>query len=218
MWAPPPKKKGGVGLALGIVGGVVGLAVIGGLGIGLNSVREPVSGFPVAEYELTLPTTLLDGEYELTQDLSDSKGDEAAEQMKDASYARDVEGVVGMYGADGDETVGQLSISGMYGRFKDGTSPDAMLRGAATAAGVTVVQEPTDFEPAGSDVTITCQVLALDETGATLAMCAWADGNTIASVGEVTTEISAQEPEEVDMAAFADRTARVRSEIRQAIG
>ncbi|MGW0710820.1 hypothetical protein ACWD4G_33525 [Streptomyces sp. NPDC002643] len=218
-WAPPPKKKSGVGLALGIVGGIVGLVVIGTLGISAGSLREAGTPFPAAEYELVLSQTLLDGEYELAQDLGDSGGDEAAEQLNDASYARDVEGISGMYGAGGDVAEGQLTISGAYGRFKRAdANRDSVLRGAATADGFTVVQEPTDFEPAGSDVTVTCQVLLMTEEEVTLPMCAWADGNTMAMVAEVTPEISAREPEEVDMAAFADRTVLVRSEIRQAIG
>lgn len=68
---------------------------------------------------------------------------------------------------------------------------------------------------------MSCQVVVTQQTTGgktTLPMCAWADGNTSASVAIVTPETAKQSPQEVDLKAMAEATVKVRTETRQPIG
>jgi hypothetical protein len=211
--APPPKKRR-VGLILGIVGGVIaaGVAVLVLIGV----VAE--SGFPEAENKLTLPKTLVDGKYELGQDLSGSEGKKIEDEADGAWDAKDMHGVVGSYTLGGDESKGTLVVSGMYGRFKNTDAARRnMMKGAAQGAGAKVAVPPKEFD---LDVTISCEVLTQNQAGTkvTLPMCAWADGNTGATVAEVTTEGVTQDPSEVDLEALAKQTLKIRSEAVKSIG
>ncbi|MFF8724966.1 hypothetical protein ACF073_00570 [Streptomyces sp. NPDC015171] len=211
--APPPKKRR-IGLVLGIVGGAVAAVVV--LLIVIGMVAE--SGFPAAERKLTLPKTLLDGKYELSQDLSGTEGKKIESEADGAWDAKDTHGVVGSYGQGGDETKGTLVISGFYGRFKNaGAARRNMMKGAAEGEGATVAVPAKDF---GLDVTITCQVVTQKQVGTEISvpMCAWADGNTGATVAEVSTATVNKDPSEVDLEAFAKDTLRIRSESVKPIG
>ncbi|MDX2698584.1 hypothetical protein PV416_27190 [Streptomyces ipomoeae] len=218
-WPPPPPKKNGLKIAFAVVGGVVGLIVVGVVGLGVLGFKNEQS-FPEAEYMLTLPETLLDGEYELDQDLSDSEGQELEEEAEGAWDARDIKAAIGQY-SSGDDAAGGLAISGMYGRFKNADDTrERMLEGAADSDGVSVAVQPEDFTPSGSDTTLTCQVGVMEEAGTevTVPMCSWADGNTGAIVLEINAEGVTREPAEVDLDAFAERVHQIRSEIRKPIG
>ncbi|MEU6670743.1 hypothetical protein [Streptomyces sp. NPDC046727] len=211
--APPPKKRR-IGLVLGIVGGVI--AAVVALLIVLGAVAE--SGFPAAENKLTLPKSLLDGKYELSQDLSGSEGKKIESEADGAWDAKDTHGVVGSYSLGGDETKGTLVISGFYGRFKN--TADArrnMMKGAAEGDGAKVAVPAKDFD---LDVTVTCQVVTQEQLGSKInvPMCAWADGNTGATVAEVQTENLTQDPSEVDLEAFAKNTLKIRAEAVKPIG
>jgi hypothetical protein len=205
---------------LGIVGGAVGLVVAVVVGFAVIG-SQAEDSFPEAEYELRLSETLLDGKYELAQDLSDSEGRKLEDEMERAWDARDTQAAVGQYSLGGDETRGTLVVSGMYGRFKNTASArDAMMEGAAESEGAEVAVKPRDFEPSGAGVTVTCQVLTQSQLGTdvTVPICGWVDGNTGASIAEVTQEIALQKPDEVDLDAFAERILQVRSELRKPIG
>ncbi|MFJ8109894.1 hypothetical protein [Streptomyces sp. NPDC096132] len=215
-WAPPPKKSR-TGLILGIVGGVFGLVVAGVVALVLIGVKVE-GGFPDAEYRLTLPKTLLDGRYDLTQDLSDTQGEEIEQEMDGAWDAKVTDSQVGQYGLGGDDTQGALLVSGMYGRFQNtDDNRDDMLKGVGEADGLTVAVKPKDFRPNGSDTTVTCEVVTQTEAGTTLTypVCAWVDGNTAAVVAEITAANIAQDPAEVDLEAAAETTLKVRSETRK---
>ncbi|MFE7760138.1 hypothetical protein [Streptomyces sp. NPDC057438] len=208
-----------MGLVLGIVGGVVALMVVVAVGLWVVGTQS-TSGFPEAEYKLALPKTVLDDEYKLAQDLSDSSGQQVAEEAEGAWDARDVKAAVGQYTA-ADGAQGALIVSGMYGRFKNtDAARDNMLKGAAEVDSITVVVQPEDFTPGDSGLTISCQVVTQKQSGSeiTYPMCAWADGNTGASVAELGAASVGQDPSKVDVEAFAERTLKVRSEIRQPIG
>jgi hypothetical protein len=77
---------------------------------------------------------------------------------------------------------------------------------------------PRDFRPDGSDV-ITCEVATQRQADATLTfpVCAWADGNTMATVAKMAQEAYTQAPSEVDLKEAAEITLRLRSETRKAI-
>ncbi|MDX3644586.1 hypothetical protein [Streptomyces sp. MB09-02B] len=208
-----------MGLVLGIVGGVVGLVVVGALGLWVVGTQS-TSGFPEAEYKLALPETVLDGEYKLAQDLSDSTGQQVEDEAEGAWDARDVRAAVAQYAPQKGGAEGALIVSGMYGRFKNtDAARDNMLKGAADVSSIKVVVPPRDYTPGGDDLTISCQVVTQDQAGSeiTYPMCAWADGNTGASVAELSVESVGQDASEVDVEAFAERTLQVRSELRQPI-
>ncbi|WP_341868963.1 hypothetical protein [Streptomyces diastatochromogenes] len=212
---PPPKKRG-VGLALGIVGGVVGLSVLGSVG-GFGALLG--TDFPTAEHKLTLPHELVDGKYTLAQDLSDTEGQKVEDEADGAWDAKDVHALVGRYSPGGDDSKGMLLVSSMYGRFKNEDDVRSnMLKGATDADGVTVVEPEKDVTPSGSDVTISCEVLTQKQSTLTLTypVCAWADGNTAAVIGEV--DLALKDSADVDLDAAARDTVKVRDEMIKPIG
>ncbi|MFF1508952.1 hypothetical protein [Streptomyces sp. NPDC058326] len=213
---PPPKKKLSAGAVVAIVLG--SLVLVGGLGYaakaGLDGVG--VTGpFPEATHELVVPKTLLAGEYTLVTDLSDTQGKEI-EDTPDLTV-KDAEAAVGQYSGK-DESV--LVVSGMHGRIKNGEfTRGSILKGAATEKGSTLVVRPKDFTPAGYGVTVRCQVTtSKDALGTTtLPMCAWGDDNTAAAVALVTPDAATADPEDIDLAALAETTVKIRAEIRKPI-
>ncbi|MCC9709627.1 hypothetical protein E4N62_32840 [Streptomyces sp. MNU76] len=218
-WQPTPPPKSRTGLVLGIVGGVVGLVVLGTVGLWVVGTQS-TSGFPEAEYKLALPETVLDGEYKLAQDLSGTEGRKVEDEAEGAWDARDVTAAVAQYAPRKDGAQGALIVSGMYGRFKNtDAARDNMLKGAAGVSSIKVVVPPEDYTPGDDGLTISCQVVTQNQAGSeiTYPMCAWADGNTGASVAELSVESVGQDASEVDVEAFAERTLQVRSELRQPI-
>ncbi|WP_435974039.1 hypothetical protein [Streptomyces sp. Qhu_M48] len=211
---PPPKKGLSAGAIVAIVIG--SLVLVGGLGYAVKAGLDGVAGdFPEATHQLVVPKTLLGGEYTLVSDLSDTQGKEIEEApdltVKDATAA------VGQYSAE-DESV--LVLSGLYGRIRSGESTrGSILKGAATEKGSKLVVKPRDFTPAGYGVTIRCQVTTSRNGLATttLPMCAWGDGNTAAAVALVAPESATADPRDIDLAELAEKTARIRAEIRKPI-
>ncbi|MEU0332554.1 hypothetical protein [Streptomyces sp. NPDC006193] len=211
---PPPRKRR-VGLVLGIVGGVVASVTVVLVLIGVAA----GSGFPEAKNRLTLPHTLLDDEYTLAQDLSGTEGKKVEQEADGAWDAKDIHAAVGRYSPDGGESQGMLLVSGMYGRFKNEAAVRRnMLKGAAESGSVTVEEPPRDVTPAGAETTVLCQVLTQKTSLAELTypVCAWADGNTAAVVGEITT--SGKDPADVDLDAAARNTLKIRTEMLQPVG
>ncbi|MET7695783.1 hypothetical protein ABZT06_49365 [Streptomyces sp. NPDC005483] len=212
----PPPKKNRVGLVIGIAGGVfvIVLAILLTL-VMIGAKAE--SGFPEADFALTLPRTLLDGRYKLTKDLSDTTGRKIEKDSTGIWDAKITHGVVGRYSLGGNPTKGALVIAGLYGRFKntDQTRANALKRDGE-AAGVTVAVPPRDVTPAGSAVRISCEVLTRKQPALTITypVCAWADGNTTALVAEMT--FSAANAD-LDLKSAAKTTLQVRSETLKAI-
>ncbi|MFJ6899428.1 hypothetical protein [Streptomyces hokutonensis] len=214
---PPPPKKRGTGFVLGIVGGALGVAVVIFMAVVLTVGSQSATGFPEANFVLTLPRTLVDGRFELADDLSDTEG-QKIEQEADGSWdAKDTVGVVGTYTLNGDATKGTLVLSGMYGRFKNtDEAREGMLKGTGEVDGVTVAVPPKDFTEGG--VTISCEVVSQKKLSVTVTYpaCAWADGNTAADVAWTTAATLSQDPSDVDLAFSAKMTLQVRSETRKA--
>ncbi|MFE2418257.1 hypothetical protein [Streptomyces hokutonensis] len=214
---PPPSKKRGLGFVLGIVGGALGVAVVIFMAVVLTVGSQSATGFPEANFVLTLPKTLVDGRFELADDLSGTEGQKIEQEADGAWDAEDTVGVVGTYALNGDATKGTLVLSGMYGRFKNEDEARAgMLKGAGEATGVTVAVPRKDFAEGG--VTVSCEVLSQKKLGATVTYptCAWADGNTAAAVAWTTAATLTQDPSDVDLALSAKMTLQVRSETRKA--
>lgn len=214
---PPPKNKGPM-IALITVASLAGIFAISWFGNNVVGGGSSGTGFPAAEYELTPPETLLDGKYKLSDDQS-AKHQEKLAGTSEANI-RDAKAVVAQYLPTSES--GVLAITGMYGRIKD---PDEartrILSGAGTSDGSTIAVPAKDVTPAGSEVTITCQVLTTEQTGggtSTLPMCAWADANTNALVAMTTLRISKQSPEEIDLTSVAAATVKIRAEMRKPLG
>ncbi|MFI8195568.1 hypothetical protein ACIF6K_03380 [Streptomyces sp. NPDC085942] len=211
----PPRGKR-VGLIVGIALGA--MVVAGGIVFGVARFADRGSEivYPKAEYRLVVQKQLLDGEFTLGDDLSETEGKEI-EETPDLSV-RDAEAVVAHYtSADG----GALILSGMYGRL---ASPDLMrgtiMEGAAGAEGGKVVVPPEEFRPRGYGIVVECQVVQSDQLGTltNVPMCAWADGNTAALVALVRTRDVGKDAKAIDLAAAAEETARVRKEAREPLG
>lgn len=219
-WGPPPRKTR-TGLIIGIVGGVVALAVVGLVLLGMLGEKVVNSGFPEAEFTLSLPKTLKQDTYELTEDLSGTEGRKIEEEA-DGAWDAKVDGtVVGRYSLGGDETKGTLVVSGMYGRFKNtDLARRNMMKGAAQGAGAEIAVPAKDFHPEGADgLTVTCEVLIQTQTGTelTLPVCGWTDANTGASVAEVTAETVVKDPADIDLEKAAEDALKIRAEMRKAI-
>lgn len=69
--------------------------------------------FPEARYRLTVPKTLLGGEYELERNFSDSPQDSFEQHAESALGGRDVRAAVAIYKPA--NLGGQLNVSGVYG-------------------------------------------------------------------------------------------------------
>ncbi|MFD8978894.1 hypothetical protein [Streptomyces sp. NPDC059564] len=200
-------------VGLGILGFLVNLLADDGY-------QASGSSFPDAEYQLTMPKTLLDGRFELAQDASQTRGKDALRGTHD-SMARNVKPAVGQYTSDSPAGTSILVFSGLYGQFKDPANiRRKMAAGAADGKDTTLVVPPRDVTPAGSGITLTCQVLTSTPEGTkiTLPMCVWADQNTGASVGIVTPETSQQDPWSVDLGKMAETALKVREETRRPVG
>ncbi|WP_427925329.1 hypothetical protein [Streptomyces sp. cg40] len=214
---PPPPKKRGLGFALGIVGGALGVALVIFMAVVLTVGSRSATGFPEADFVLTLPKTLVDGRFELADDLSRTEGQKIEQEADGAWDAKDTVAVVGTYTLNGDATKGTLALSGMYGRFKNtDEAREGMLKGAGEADGVTVAVPRKDFTEGG--VTVSCEVLSQKKLSVTVTYptCAWADGNTAAAVAWTTAATVTQDPSDVDLAFSAKTTLQVRSEARKA--
>ncbi|WP_093657536.1 hypothetical protein [Streptomyces wuyuanensis] len=218
-WAPPPvpPKKFWSGPKAAIIGVSVAVAVAV---LGWAGNRGGGSGsFPEATHKVTLPKTLLGGQYTLAQDLSE-QGESALAGASEANI-RDPKGVVGQYASADAKQAGVLVLSALYGRIKDpDDARESMLKGAAGSEGATIAVPPKDIEVPGSDVVVTCQVLTAASAGdkSSFPMCAWADGNTNGSVAEVSPKAATQSPESLDLRAAAANTLKVREEVRKPIG
>lgn len=218
-WPPqgpqPPRKKR-TGLVIGIVAGAV--VVAGGIAFGVSQLVDKGADavFPEAEYKLVVPKKVLDEEFTLAQDMSETQGKEI-EDTPDASV-RDGKAVMAQYTS---AKQGALVLSGMYGRL---ASPDFMrgkiMEGAAEAEGATLVVPAKKFTPDGYDITIECQIVQSKDSGgiANIPMCAWGDGNTAAMVAVIRPENVLKDAKSIDLKASAAEAAKVREETRKPLG
>jgi hypothetical protein len=199
------------------VGGAVALLAAGAAAFVVLR-GDSDAAHPDAEYRLTLPPKLLDGAYALDEDFSHDTGGTFAQENERVLDARDLQAAVATYTPV--NRGGQLTISGLYGRFKDPDGArDTMLERAAGADGTELAVPPRAFRPSGSDTTVTCQLLARKDLGARTVypQCAWNDGNTGVMVLVVDPAVAGKDPDDVDLEASAELTLRVRDEMRRPI-
>jgi hypothetical protein len=218
----PPKKDHTARNVVIVMASIIGLLAFGWFAA---NVLRPAGGggggggaaYPAAEYRLTAPRTLLDGKYELADDQSAQRQKELESSPVDETDIRDPQATVAQYTSASEG--GVLVLSGMHGRIRNpDTAREKMLDGAATADGATLAVPAKDVTPAGSDVTVTCQVVTMAQDGggtASLPICAWADENTSASVTVVTAATSTKSPQDIDLEAAAEMTTQVREQVRK---
>ncbi|MGW0859289.1 hypothetical protein [Streptomyces sp. NPDC002690] len=214
---PQPPRKKPVKLIVGVVVGA--LVAAGGVAFGVSQLidKGTEAVYPKAENKLVVQKTLLDGEFTLSQDRSDTEGKDI-EDTPDLSI-RDAEAVVAQYGSEGGNV---LIVSGMYGRIADpGFTRDSIMKGAAgTGTEDTVVVPAKEFTPDGYDITIACQVQQTGTGGdrGVIPMCAWGDDNTGAMVAILRIEDALGDAQDVDLEKAAEETAKVREEMLKPIG
>lgn len=217
-WAPqPPPRKNRGWLVVGIVVGAVALVAAVGTGAFKLAGKGADRAFPEATHRLVVPETLLEGEFTLGEDMSDTKG-KGVEDTYDPSI-RNPKAAVAQYTSEDDG--GVLVLSGMYGRLASPSlARTKILEGAAESDGGTVVVPATEFRPDGSGTVAECQVVQYTDVGGTanMPMCAWGDGNTAAMVAVVRGDDATKDAADIDLEQAAVETLKVRAEIRQPIG
>lgn len=231
MWGQPPMgpppRKNRTALTLFIAFGSIPLVLLlvwfGNRGSDSDS-SSPSSGsepFPSAGYRLTVPKTLLSGQYKLVKDESAEADKEAANGgYGTGPDSRNVKATIGSYTGTDTDAPGGLVITGMYGQFREPEEARTdLLRGIRETEGMSEPGPPKMITPAGSELTLECTVLLSEDAGvtSTIPLCAWADENTVGSVMLYSSDSASQDPDSVDLDATALTTLKVRDEARQPI-
>ncbi|MEU3407241.1 hypothetical protein ABZ766_25320 [Streptomyces sp. NPDC006670] len=197
----------------------IGAAALAGLLLAGYGVRQLASSdLPAATHRLTVPETMVDGTYQLSEDLSHSEKSDALARSISA-VSRTTKVVNAKYASVSPEAPSVLTLAGLYGQFDNPANVRrSLLAGAAYGSTGGWAVRPRDITPAGSDTTLTCQAstfLGEKAVWRALPMCAWADGNTVAVVTLLTAEVREPTPENVDLDGLAALTLKVRAETRQ---
>ncbi|MEU9015577.1 hypothetical protein AB0D12_38995 [Streptomyces sp. NPDC048479] len=218
-WVPQQPKKG-ARLVTGVVAGA--LVLLGGLGyvlfLVLNAAGVADGNWPKATHQLTVPNTLLDGEYTLAKDSSKTEGKQSLKDLHDhriRSHAATIATYTG--GVSGSDA---LVITGLHGQIRGAKYVRReMVQGLEEPSeGNELFAPPRDITPAGAGVTLSCAVMSSHgHKPVTNTACAWADGSTAATVLFASAELDKQRPENIDLSKYAELTLKVRAQTRQPI-
>ncbi|MFJ8857588.1 hypothetical protein ACIRD8_04060 [Streptomyces sp. NPDC102451] len=184
----------------------------------LGPIKLPDGNWPQATHQLTAPATVLEGSYRLTEDSSGTSGEHFRKGIDDYRVRDDGMTLASYAGEDGEEA---LHITGLFGTIRESDSVRAEILTALEepSEGDTFYLAPVDFHPAGRDVTVRCAVRDMEQNRpVTQVGCAWADPNTTAVALFTSTALDRLSPEQVDLAPYADLTARLRQDVRQPLG
>lgn len=211
----PPRRK--AGKVWGIVGAVAGVLVIGTLASagafrGGGSSSGGSDGGP--KYRITVPQTLVGGEYKLAKDISQQAGSAVP---SDGANEHNVKAVGGQYSSG----TKSLVMLGLYGVIDDPeTTVDHTIRGMTRDGKTEVAVTDKEFTPSGGGDSLTCGVDERTEMGqkVTLTFCVWADSSTSGNVAETDASELSKDPYSVDLQAFADKADKIRSEVRKPVG
>ncbi|MCM2578704.1 hypothetical protein [Streptomyces meridianus] len=212
---PSPQKNRGKPVAIAIAAVVFAAGVIGvlrGMSDGGGSNSSSAAASP--EYELRLPKTLDNGTYTLGDDLSRMMDDKVPDH---GSYEHGVKPVSGQYTAGTGTQTRALVFTGYFGTFDDPErSKSSFLHGVSEGDGAEVPIPPKDFTPAGSDEPVTCEVLVKHQSGQDISVpvCVWVDNGALGSVLESDATSMGAAPASIDLQSFADKTGRIRDEVR----
>lgn len=236
---PPGPPSGGnrqAGIIVGcVVAGVVVVAVAIGFATGWGgsdsgsggsaggptvAASEPVGeGAEDAEpssYELTLPKTLENGRFELAKDMSDeAEGDNPDMGPGD-------EALLGSYASRSGSQ--NLLFSGgnsdkITGVTESETGGD-VLDGMERSEGASVAVPREEFTPDGAEEPLSCEVLVKSQAGQklTIKVCAWSDIGSSAVIADNSPASWKDDPDEVDLEAWAERVNTMRDELREPSG
>lgn len=210
--SPTPPEKSRVGLMAGIIGGIFLLIIVLLATLALIA-KKVESSYPRAKVALTVPRALLDGHYKLSKDDSPTLGRTLERSWRLSRDAKAVHGVAAVY-RPGSGNWGVLTVTGMYGRFRntDEVRAGVLARNGSRHTRVEVLVPPKDVTPSGSRIKVSCEVVTRTwdaKSTLTYPVCAWADGNTWARVADMTLMTSM----DVDLKTAARTTLRIRSDM-----
>ncbi|MEW1779907.1 hypothetical protein [Streptomyces sp. NPDC086777] len=212
--SPAAPEKSGVGLMALIIGGVF-LLIVALLATLVLVGKKVESGYPKAEYALTVPGALVDGRYRLARDDSPTLGRALERSWRHSWDAESVHGVVAVYHADpGDGDRGDLTVTAMYGRIRNTAEVRArvLADNNARTTRVKLLVRPKEVTTPGSRIRVDCEVLTrtwADRSTLTYPVCVWADGNTWARVADMTFATTMN----IDLRTAAETALRIRSEM-----
>lgn len=214
-WGPPPPRKGNAGKVLAIIAAsIAGLMLLSWFG-NMSSRSAGGSSSDVSSsprYKVSLPKTLMDGEYELSKDMSDD-----AEAQNPELGSDDAE-FLAMY--EGSSAREQMLFSGLNSDSTGGDSytesDDKVLDNMEEDPSMDVAVPRREVTPSGGGETLTCEVLTKSENGQKLSVpvCAWGDRGSAGMVAENSYDTMLTDPQDVDLDAFADTVDKVRDDVR----
>ncbi len=214
---PPPKSSNGAKVAGIVLACVLGLVIVaGGLVFALGdggSTSDAASGDGTA-YELTLPETLLNGDYTRGRDISDA----LAKTRPQGEYAASIDYKGAFYTTSGG---GQILLSGLSSAREDPSYPTYSILDGIEQSPSAVVEIPRrEFTPDPGGEPLKCEVLSKDQKSVHIVfpVCSWTDGHTQATVSQTSAHSATTAPEDVDLAAFARQVADIRDEVRVPAG
>ncbi|KRV46853.1 hypothetical protein AQ490_08685 [Wenjunlia vitaminophila] len=176
-----------------------------GFGVATDGSRD---GTPPA-HALRLPGTLLDGEYTLSEDVSDR-----------LRGVPDTTMVGGQYTSGSGAEARSLVFLGGYGRFDDPQATLAGFRAGLADRDEVVLVRGREIIPAGYGEPVTCEVVGNSQgsTPYVVPYCVWVDDDTLGVVTESSSASIEASPDSIDLEEFAALTARVREETRVPAG
>ncbi len=211
---PPIPPKRNAGKTWGILGAVAGMVVIGAVvsATGIRGGGSSSGGSDAGpKYRITVPQTLVGGEYKLAKDISQQASDAVPQ---DGAGAHGVKAVGGQYSSG----TKSLVMLGLYGVFDDPENAvDHTIRGMTRDGRTEAVVMDKEFTPSGGGDPLTCGVNVKTDMGqkVTLPFCVWADSSTSGNVVETDASALSKDPRSVDLQEFADKAGKIRGEVRK---
>lgn len=215
---PPPPKRSKAPLITGIVTGFIVVVAIG-LAWLSNHVRGYLGDAPDGgstsgpAYQVTVPSTLADGKYALSEDITP----ELTQEAESNPLLSKLTAAGARYRTGSGSSTDVVTFSGYFG-----TIPDPAMFRVAMLGGLMpdkrVAAGPKALVSAGSQRTVNCEVLNETDSATgehlTVPVCVWDDSSTVILVYRATPQIVHEAPSAVDLQPLADLTGTVIDEVR----
>ncbi|MFF4949827.1 hypothetical protein [Streptomyces chattanoogensis] len=224
-----PESGGGNGKKIGLIIGAV--AVVAAIGVGAYFVFGSGGGGDVKPYELSLPNSLLNGEYTKPGGVPSTPTKPDAKKAA-ALGLTDGMSVSGQYA---NSNRAQVSVAGFYGKVADpegvidqmfGQIEDNLkkkMAGEQDGTKFEAVDDAESYSPDGFDgATLKCAKYRISgkekgvEMSIDMTVCAWGDSSALGSVTYLPaigpTGVTEKAPEGEDA---ANKTAKIRQEVRK---
>ncbi|ARF55329.1 hypothetical protein [Streptomyces gilvosporeus] len=223
-----PPESGGSGKKVGLIIGAV--AVVAAIGVGAYFVFGSGGGGNVKPYTISLPDSLLNGQYTKEAGLPSTPADASSDKQAKALGITEGKRVTGRYKTPSKAGVG---ITGYYGKVANPEGAvdqlfaqveDNMKKNMGTESlKVETVDSATSYSPDNFDGgALKCAKYKVSgsehgvEMSFNLTSCAWGDSSAVGSVAFMPamgpTGVTEQAPEGD---AAADKTAKIRQEVRK---